>query len=97
MKIRNLLLIGILLTASSAFAHTSWLEGKHDKNCAAIAKACSSAGFDRQTEGKNIWLDCMKPLLLGHTVKDVNIDTEVVKSCKSEKIKELKEELKELQ
>lgn len=55
------------------------------KYCKKVEKACRDAGYTvkkRTTPGKRLFLDCMKPLLDGHTVESVNIDTNIVRSCK---------------
>lgn len=68
------------------------------KPCAAIASACSAAGFVRtETPGKRFWQDCMKPIILGQTVSGVTVDSATVKACRVNKIQELKKELQELQ
>lgn len=68
------------------------------KQCAMIAKACKQAGYERQgAPGKDFWHDCMKPVLMGQTVTDVNVDQKVVDKCKKDKIKDLKMDLKDLQ
>ncbi len=68
------------------------------KPCGVIANACLSAGFVRtEIEGKRIWEDCMKPVILGQAVNGVTVDSTVVKACQVQKLEELQTELKELQ
>lgn len=65
-------------------------------DCGAIAKACKSAGYSKGGD-KKFWQECMHPILLGQSVKEVTIDPNHVKACRDKKITELQEELKELQ
>lgn len=65
----------------------------HSEDCMSIAKACDGAGF----KDKAFWFDCMRPVLMGKTVAKVSVDAAKVKVCRDLKIKEMKEELKELQ
>ena len=68
-----------------------------DQSCAAIAKSCTAAGFEHtQAPNKNIWHDCMKPVILGNAVTGVTVDATTVKSCRAHKIVELTKELSEL-
>jgi len=96
-KIRiSLMLLGILST-QAAFAYVA-RDASKDPTCAAIAKACSAAGFERtETAGKQLWQDCMNPILLSKTVKGLTVDPGIVKNCRFHKIEELKMELKDLQ
>ncbi len=85
------------LIAQPIFAHESM--SSHDKSCDAIAKACLDADFKRDGggEGKQFWQDCMKPLMLGKKVNQVPVAKPIVIACRSAKIKELSEDLKELE
>lgn len=67
------------------------------KPCATIVKACLDAGYTRDSDTKRFWQDCMKPIVLGQTVQGVTVDAATVKSCRSDKINQLKHELKEFQ
>ena len=90
-KIRVLFVLAAILLTQQVFAS----EGK---SCATIADACLTAGFDRtETPGKNLWLNCMKPIILGQTISGVTVKPAVVQACRVHKIEELKKELKELQ
>ncbi len=66
------------------------------KPCASIAKACMDAGYSQGSTDKRFWKDCMKPVILGQSVKDVNIDSDTVKMCRADKIAQMKKELEEL-
>lgn len=86
-----------MLTAETTFADTvSSLS--ESKPCASIANACLKAGFkNRETGDKKFWQDCMKPIVLGHSVKGVTIDQSIVKDCRTNKIETLRAELDELE
>jgi hypothetical protein len=65
--------------------------------CQAIAHACTAAGFkEKGGAGFAFWHDCMKPVILGQTVKGVTVDPEVVKTCRVFKIKKTEQEIQEL-
>lgn len=64
-----------------------------DNSCKMIAKGCEAAGFS----GKEFWFDCMKPILLNKSVKNVNIDASTAQTCRTKKIEDLKKELEEFQ
>jgi hypothetical protein len=64
--------------------------------CLPIVNACKAAGYGRHKEDKNFWLNCMKPILLGQSVKDVNVTSDQVKTCRKSKIHQLQNELKNL-
>lgn len=86
-----LALLAAIVFVSPAFADDS-------KECASIAKSCLDAGYtsnDDVTTGKQFWMDCMKPLVLGKTVSGVTVDPKDVKACRAAKIKNMEQELKE--
>lgn len=93
---RKMYIAGILtalLSTSVAFAdHTVGNESK-DKSCAKIATACLKADY----KGKKFWQDCMRPVVLGETVKGVTVEADVVKACQTAKVEELKNELSDLE
>lgn len=96
-KIRIPLILLAILSTHAAFAYVA-TDSSKDPTCAAIAKACSSAGFEKtETAGKQLWQDCMNPILLSKTVKGMTVDAGIVKDCRFHKIEELKKELKDLQ
>jgi hypothetical protein len=69
-----------------------------NKSCAAIAKACTDAGYVRgDSSDKKFWMECMKPVVMGKTVKDVKIDASTAKDCRMHKIEEMKKEIKEME
>lgn len=66
-------------------------------DCEAIAKACLDGGYPRDGgPGKAFWHDCMRPILFGQTVTGVTIDAKVVRNCRNFKIKNLQEQLDQL-
>jgi hypothetical protein len=65
--------------------------------CETIAKACKEAGYKMNDAHKKFWFDCMRPVVLGKTVKGVAVDAATVKQCRIDKIDELKKELSEFQ
>lgn len=94
-KIRFFLVLMSILSMQAVLADDMMSDSKP---CVAVAKACKRAGYARQEgSGKRFWMDCMKPLLLGQTVKGVNLDADTAKSCRSNKIDRMKKELDELQ
>ncbi len=94
-KIHTLIILAAILPAQSLFAHG---QGKaiQSKPCAMIASACSKAGFSENGH-KKFWFNCMKPVLLGKTVKGVTVDPAVIKACRTNKIGEHQKELLQLQ
>jgi hypothetical protein len=89
-----------IFSMSSVFAdETIGMTSDSDsKPCATIAAACLSAGFVRsESSDKKFWKDCMKPIVLGHSVTGVSVDAETVKACRTSKIQQLKQELKQLE
>lgn len=100
-KFRHVLVLSTLLFTQAAFADTA-AEGSAnssaDQPCATVAKACLTAGFERnESPGKEFWQDCMKPILVGQTPNGVTVDAKLVKTCRATKVKELKSELRDLQ
>jgi hypothetical protein len=91
-KIHIVLVLATLLAAQPIFA-----DDTDSKPCAAIADACSKAGFDKTTEHKKFWKKCMKPVILGQTVQGVTVDPAVVKACRANKMNKMQKELKEMQ
>ena len=97
MKNINITLIAAaLLSVSSVYADD--MQGMTTrKSCTTIATACTDAGYNQTDTNKPFWQACMKPLILGKTVDGVTIEAGVAKACRTDKISELKSELKELQ
>lgn len=96
-KIRIVLVLAAIFSVQAGFAQDPAMSS-HSKACGAIAKACSNAGYNRTANpGKMFWQDCMKPILLGKTVQGVSLDAATVKTCRMNKIEELKKELREFQ
>lgn len=92
-KVKFALVVLSALVTQQVFADTV------STPCKAIASACLNAGFvesDSSTD-KNIWFNCMKPIILGQSVTGVTVDASVVQSCKTDKIAKLQQELAELQ
>lgn len=67
------------------------------KACATIASACKDAGYTKHNGKREFWLNCMKPVVMGKTVEGVTVDAAIVKQCRTDKVMQLKRELKELQ
>lgn len=57
---------------------------KHHGPCMAVASACEDAGFrlSKKTPGKNIWHDCVKPLVAGQSISGVTVDPKDLDACK---------------
>jgi hypothetical protein len=92
-KIRLIFALSAILATQPIFAHGHM----HSRACAAVAKACTKAGYVRtHSLNKRFWQNCMKPIILGQTVPGVSINAATVKACRADKIRELKKELKEL-
>lgn len=80
----------ILLTISqSVFAN---LDGRN--SCKHLAHSCRAAGFDKSNK---FWSNCMKPVLMGKTIKGVSIDKKVADACRANKIEKMKKEINELE
>lgn len=84
-----------LLSSSVLFANHS--DMSDDSACGVIAKACVKAGYSRDDHDKKFWMDCMKPVVLGKSVKNVDVDAATVKSCRTDKIAKMKNELNEME
>lgn len=91
---------GFVLLATMLIAHPVFADedmSSDDASCESIVKACLDAGFTRtDTENKQFWKDCMKPLVLGKSVENVTVDAKDVKACRTAKIKQLTKMLTEL-
>lgn len=86
-------LLGAMLISSSAFA-----DHMDSKACKMVVESCKKAGYERSENGdKRFWQDCMKPVLMGKTVKGVDVSADTVKQCRSDKITELKQKLKDFE
>lgn len=99
-KVRMIIASLAIVAAQQVFADTDStapMASSDSKPCLAIAKACKAAGYSRKGDADNkFWADCMKPVLLGQEVKKVKIDAETVKSCRTDKIGALEQQLKDL-
>jgi len=67
-----------------------------DPACRAIVKTCLSAGYIKEP-GKQLWLNCMKPILLGQDVASISFTAETIQTCRNAKIVQLKQDLQDLQ
>lgn len=93
MRKMGFILLTILLS-SSVFAKPHM----DSKACKTIADACKKAGYERaENASKKFWQDCMRPVVMGKTVKDVPVDPAVVKQCRTDKIADLKKQLTEFE
>ncbi len=55
--------------------------------CLNIASACEDAGYRmKQETGKNIWKDCLKPIIAGQTISGVTVDPQDIQICKKHDI-----------
>lgn len=87
-----IVITSVLSSSVFAFHHMD------SRACAAVVDACKKAGYERgENANKKFWMDCMRPVLMGKTVKDVNIDPATVKQCRTDKIDELKKQLNEFE
>ncbi len=94
-KMSIALVVVSLLSVQPIFAADKDMDSKP---CAMIANACIKAGYDRKhTESKNIWKNCMKPIILGQKVAGATVDDNTVKSCRTDKIAKMKSELNDLE
>lgn len=96
-NVRSILLLTAILSVQPVFACGD-MAHSNSKACETIATACLNAGYTRtDTADKQFWQNCMRPIVLGHTVQGVEIDKTTAKTCRMDKITEMKQELKELQ
>jgi hypothetical protein len=94
-KIRMILIVTTLLSLQPTLTYAAETESKA---CATIAQKCSAAGFARvKSPNKNFWLNCMKPILLGHSVEGITVDVTVIQACRTYKISNLKKEAHDLE
>ena len=93
---RFVLIAAVMLSTPAVYANVQNMSSD-SKSCAMIAKACKKAGFQHSSATEKFWKDCMKPVILGQTVKSVKIDADTVKNCRSDKINQLQKELNEFQ
>lgn len=84
-----------LIVTTQVFADLPKSENFMEKStaCKNIATACEKAGYTKDA----FWFDCMKPALLGNTVKNLTVDANDAKECRDFKIKMMKKELQEFQ
>jgi len=94
MRYIYLFLLTFIFTTKIVFAYEMSLESKP---CGMIAKACLKAGYVHSETDKKFWMDCMKPVILGKTVKGVTVDEDTVKSCRMNKINMLQQDLKDFE
>ena len=96
MKKRFILILPTLLFSSFVFADAQDMGMGDSATCKVVASACKSAGYAKR-KGEKFWMACMKPVLLGQSVKGVNITPDQAKACRMQKIDELQKELKAFQ
>jgi maleate cis-trans isomerase len=90
-----LIALSTILLMQSAFADET-ANTIAAKQCEAIARACVSAGYvEKNSTDKEFWQDCMKPVLMGQTVKGVNSTSAQAAGCKALKIQNMENELQE--
>lgn len=96
MLIRYSLILLTALAIQPVFAHED-MSNSNDKSCATIVKACLDGGYTREnSDNKQFWKDCLRPLLLGKAVTGITVDTSDVNQCRTAKIAELEAELSDL-
>lgn len=96
--IRFAFVLASMLVSQSVFAQPDQIMMSEDGACSAIAKTCIKHGFSRNDhKGKQFWLDCMRPLIMGQSVKGVTVSADTIRTCRDEKIAELKHELSDLE
>lgn len=97
-KISIALLSMALFSMQAAFADDYMNGDESDKSCVTVVKACKDAGYTRNDNSdKQFWKDCMKPLLMGQSVKNVTLEGDVAKTCRQTKIEKMKKEIEEFQ
>lgn len=90
--------IFFILLASLMATQIAMAMGMESKPCGDIAKACVKAGYLKKSDdGKSFWLSCMKPVILGQSVKGIKVDATTVSSCRSDKITQLKQDLNDFE
>ena len=95
-KFRIVLASIALLAAQQVFADSAM--SSDSRPCLKVAKACAAAGYARRNQGnRRFWMGCMKPLLMNHKVSGVTVDPAMVKQCRNDKIKAMKQEVQDLQ
>ena len=101
-KMRIILSLLALVLTQSVFADEGMMMGG-DRPCAAVARACMDAGYGKKMgmgmgmKGNGFWMECMKPIMMGQSVKGVNVDAATAKSCREHRIEEMQKDLKDLQ
>src|SRR3990167_174237 len=94
-KLHTALVLTVLFASQSVFADNRPMQ---DKDCGPIAKACFKAGYaKKETPEKKFWTSCMKPVILGQTVKGVKVDADTISACRTKKIADIKNDLKDLE
>lgn len=86
-----------LLALSLIISTSSFATAKDE--CRMIAKSCIKAGYTMKKEsaGKEFWHNCMKPILMGEKVEGITIPADDVTACRTAKVNEMQQELKDLQ
>ena len=88
-------ILATAFSASCVFAGQD-MSSSDSKSCANIVKACLDAGYTNEDTGdKKFWQNCMKPIVLGQAVQGVTIDANTTKTCRTDKIAQMKKELAE--
>lgn len=73
-------------SSTSSLANSNLPESKN-RPCLNIAVSCESAGYtlSKKVPGKNIWKNCVKPILAGQTIDGVTASADDIKACKTKK------------
>jgi hypothetical protein len=86
-----LLTSGLILSLSTtAFAqttaanHPTPMTKGHNQSCLTIATACEDAGYrlSQTMPGKNVWRDCLRPVVAGKTINGVTASATDIQACK---------------
>ena len=89
MKTTILTPLALMLTISAAFAEVTAAPKAEDKDrpCKMIMKACYDAGFEKGEAklGNGLFVDCMKPILNGESVKGVTVEAATVQACQEKR------------
>ena len=86
MKRFALTISAVTMIGSISFAADPAPAAKHTNACQQIVDACSKAGFTfgkaKTPKGKNLYKDCVQPIMAGKTVTGVSVSPETVEMCR---------------
>lgn len=97
-NIRFAFVLAAILSSQSVLAQDDQGMTLNGSACSSIANACLKHGYTRKDhKNKQFWQNCMRPLILGQSVKGVTVSADTVRTCRDTKIAELKHELADLE